>query len=153
MPNLRPKIFWNFFLYQNALDSEIFWGRGCVRTPTFFWSCHNWGQKIFRIFSFTKHSVLWIWVSKRHQLFFGHAKFDVNNFSEFFPLLSTLDWMSRYQLFFGHVKFEVKKFLEFLPLPNALDSEISWEGGSVWTPTCFGHAKFEVKKFSEFFPL
>ena len=31
--------------------------------------------------------------------------------------------------FFGHSKFEVKKFSEFFPLPSTLDSEYFGEGG------------------------
>ena len=49
-------------------------------------------------------------------------------FSEFFPLLSTLD--SEFvgegvqaPTFFGHSKFEVKYFLEVYHLQSALDSE------------------------------
>ena len=47
--------------------------------------------------------------------FFGHTKFEVKNFSEFFHLQSALDseflrrgiWAPN---FFGHAKFEVKNF-------------------------------------------
>ena len=49
---------------------------------------------------------------------FGHAKFEVKNFSEFFYLQSALDSElfrggDRAQIFFGNAAFEVKNFLEF----------------------------------------
>ena len=55
------------------------------------------------------------------QTFYGHAKLETKNFSEFFPLPTTLDseilgggiWAPT---IFGHAKFEVKKFSEFFPL-------------------------------------
>ena len=53
-----------------------------------------------------------------HQLFFGHPKFEVKKFSEFFHLHSSLDsefvkgevWSPT---FFGYIKFEVKIFKNF----------------------------------------
>ena len=55
MPNLTPKIFQNFFLYQALWTefSEGVWAK-------FFWSCQIWDQKIFGIFSFTEYCALWI---------------------------------------------------------------------------------------------
>ena len=50
-----------------------------------------------------------------HQPFFGHSKFEVKKFSEFFHLQSTLDSEFfrggvRAPTFLGHAKFEVKIF-------------------------------------------
>ena len=53
MPNLRSKIFWNFFLYQ-ALWTEF--SRGGV-WANFFWSHQIWGQKFFGFFFL--YWVLW----------------------------------------------------------------------------------------------
>ena len=61
-----------------------------------------------------------------HQLFSGHAKFEVKNFQSFFHLQIAVDsdFFARWvwaPTFFGHTNFEVKIFSEFFPLPSALD--------------------------------
>ena len=65
--------------------------------------------------------------------FFGHAKFEVKNFSELFHLQSTLDS----ELFRGGVGAKTflvtLTFLEFFHLQSTLDSEF-FRGG-VWVPT------------------
>ena len=93
----------------------------------------------------------------------GQAKFEVKNFSEFFPLSSTLDselflgegvqdqtFLGSYQRNFGHAK-------GIFPLLSALDSELFFLGGGwglwVWAQFFLGQAKFEVNFFLEFFPL
>ena len=71
----------------------------------------------------------------RDPTFFGHAKFEVKNFPEFFPLSSTLDselflgegvqdqtFLGSYQRNFGHAK-------GIFPLLSALDSELFFGGG------------------------
>ena len=67
--------------------------------------------------------------------FFGNAKFEVKNFSEFFHLLSAVEsefFPARVlaPTFFGHAKFEVKKFSEFFPLLSAVDPEFVSGGAS-----------------------
>ena len=60
--------------------------------------------------------------------FFGHTKFEVKNFLEFFNLQSDVDseflrlgvWVPT---FFGYTKFEVKNFSEFFNLQSVVDSE------------------------------
>ena len=84
-----------------------------------------------------------------HQLFFGHAKFEVKNFSKFFHLHHAGGVFS--PTFFVHAKFEVKKFSKFFCLHSALDSEF-FRGG-VWAPTFFGYTKFETKNFLDAFFL
>ena len=85
----------------------------------------------------------------RDLTFFGHAKFEVKNFSLYLALWTLFcRWGGRFRdtTFFGHAKFEVKNFF---PLFSALDSISA--GGEVGGPGpnfFFGHAKFEVKNFS-----
>ena len=88
--------------------------------------------------------------------FFGHTKFEVKNFSEFFHSQSTFDsefFASGHlgSYFLCHAKFEVKIFSESFPLLSAVDSKFL--KGCIWAPTFFGCAKFEVKNFLEFFHL
>ena len=59
MPNLQSKIFQKFFLYQ-VLWSLNFSSFGVCPGTNFVWSLQIWGQKFFRIFSFTWLSGLWI---------------------------------------------------------------------------------------------
>ena len=93
---------------------------GSVWVLTIFWSHQIWVLKVFRIFSFTKHSGLWSFQWE--------------------------DW-SGFHTFFGHTKFEVKNFSELFWLWSALDSEFV---SGVWVPTFFGHAKFDwTLNFSE----
>ena len=64
---------------------------------------------------------------------FGHTKFQVKNFLEFFNLQSAVDseffaggiWAPT---FFGHSKFEVTNFSEFFNLQSAVDSEFFTQG-------------------------
>ena len=61
----------------------------------------------------------------RAPIFFGHTKFKVKKFRNFFiyRVLWTLNFSERvsgHHLFFGHAKFEVKTFWEFFYLPNTL---------------------------------
>ena len=78
-------------------------------------------------------------------IFFGHAKFEVKNLSEFFNYraLWTLNFskeVSEHQLFLVTLN-----FLEFFHLQSTLDCEFFRRG--VWALTFFRHAKFEVKIF------
>ena len=137
-----------FFLVSTLV--WIFW-RGDPGT-NFSWSHQISGQKVFRIFSFTKHSGLWIFWRRglRHQLLLVMPNLEPKIFQNFFlyRALWILNWSRdgvQAPMFFGHAKFEVKKFENYFPLLSTL--------GVVWSPTFFGHPKFEVKKFSEFFPL
>ena len=89
----------------------------------------------------------------RAPTYFGHAKFKVKNFSEFFNLQSVvysefLQGASGHQFFLVTSKFEVKNFSEFFPLLSALDLIFHRE---VWAPTFFGYTKFQFKNFSNFF--
>ena len=165
-PNLRSNIFQNFFLYQ-VLWSLNLSGEG-VLAPTFLvtanvrsknyqnfflyralWTLNflvlpNLRSKIFQ--KYFLYQVLWTLNFLEGEvcapIFFGHSKFEVKNFSEFFPLLSSL--VSEFvrggvfmaPTFFGHTKCEVKKFSEFFPLRSALDYEF-FGGGS-------GHQLFWV---------
>ena len=80
---------------------------------------------------------------------YGHTKYEVQIFLEFFHLQSNLDfeffsgsvWA---RTFFGHAKFEVNNFLEFFCLQSTV---------GVFAPTFFGHAEFDFKNFWEFFHL
>ena len=112
--------------------------------------------------------------------FFGHAKFETKNFSEFFCLQSTVDycfWSCQIwgQIFFRNFSLTNSSGLWFfwggwgsrhqlfLVIPNLRSKSFQnfflycmlwtqfFRGGS--GPTFFGHTKFEVKKFSELFPL
>ena len=82
--------------------------------------------------------------------FFGHTKFEVTNFSEFFHLKRAVDSEffiggSGHQLFLVMLNLRPKKYSEFFHLQSALDSEF-FRGG-VCSSTFFDHAKFEVKNF------
>ena len=155
MLNLRLKIFWNFFVHRalwtlNFLQEES--------GNQLFLVTLNLRSKNLGIFSFIKHSGLWIFIAGGlwSPTFFGHAKFEVKYFLEFFNLQSATEsefftgciWAPT---FFGHAKYEIKYFLEYLHLQSALYSEFFRWG--VWAISFFGHAKFEVKNFSELFHL
>ena len=45
-------------------------------------------------------------------------------------------------IFFGHAKFEVKKFSEFFHLHSTVNCELNFLHGGVLAPTFFGHTKF-----------
>ena len=162
--NFRSKIFQNFFLYQVLWTLNFFVLEICLGT-NFFWTCQIWGQKVFRIFSFTKQSGLWIFWGgdwSRHQHFLVMLNLRSKNFQNFFiyRALRTLNFLEGgvwYQLFlerglvqaptfFGHAKLEVKNFLELFHSQCTLDSEFL--RGGVWAWTIFGHAKFETKNIS-----
>ena len=90
--------------------------------------------------------------------FFVHAKFEVKNFSEFFPLPSTLDSEffierrvgSGYQLFLVMSNLKPKIFWNFF-LYRVFWTEFFEDRG--FCTNIFGHCKFQVKNFLEFFPL
>ena len=74
----------------------------------------------------TLDPVLYCWKVVWAPTFFGHAKFEVKIFSEFFQLQSAVDAEfftggSGYQLFFVHIKFKVTNFSEFFQLQSAVD--------------------------------
>ena len=122
------------FLVTLNLRSQIFW--------IFF---------IFRALGTLNCSWRGFWA----QTFFGHAKFEVKNFSEIFHLQSALDseffrgdiWGPT---FFGHAKFEVKNLQQSFHLHSSQDSGLFRGGGSAHQ-LFFGHAKFEVNNLSQFF--
>ena len=127
-PNLRSKIFWNFFPLPSALDTE-FIGVGMSGHTKFevqiFWNFFSLPSTLDSEF------VRGVWAPT----FFGHTKFEVKNFRNF--LIYRALWILIFLQgglgtnFFGHAKFEVKKFSEFFPLTSTLDSEFiggSWSG-------------------------
>ena len=77
-----------FFPLPSTLHSEFIGGS----RHQLFLVTQIWGQKVFSIFSFTKCSGLWICqrVGVGAPTFFGHAKFELNKFWEFFHWQSTL---------------------------------------------------------------
>ena len=132
MPNVRSKIFWNFFIYTALWTLNFFIGRSGHQI---FLVTLNFRPKILQ--NFFLYQALWteFFRGRSGPTFFGDAKFDLKKFSEFYPLLSALDseffwgrgvWAST---IFGHAKFEVKIFSEFFILQNAMDSEF-FTGGS-----------------------
>ena len=92
-----------------------------------------------------------------HQLFLVTAKFEVKNFSEFFPLPSAV--VSQFSLAWGgsaHQLFLVTLNLRSKCFENFFLYYVLWTlnlSGDVQAPIFFGHAKFEVQIFSEFFLL
>ena len=93
-------------------------------------------------------------------IFVGHTKFEVKKFSEYFPLLSPLDWIFQRgglcSNFFGDTKFETKIFKEFFPLPSALDIELFTEcpgTNFLWSYQIWGQTFFYLQSAldSEFF--
>ena len=108
------KKFSEFFPLLSTLDrifQRVVW-------VYFFWWWQIWNQKIFRIFSFTECSGLWIFCrGVRAPTFFGHPKFEVNKFLEFFPLLRALHWIFHRgvwnQLFLVIINLRPKNFQNF----------------------------------------
>ena len=156
-PNLRSKCFQNFFLYRATLDSEfvlVLGEEGSVHQ--LFWSCQIWGQKFFRIFSFTERSQLNFSEGGSDTNFFWLCQIlEQKIFGIFFlyQLLWSLKFWgggSGHQLFLVMPNLKSKKFQNFF-LYWVLLTEFF--GGVVQTQTFYGHAKFETKNFSEFFPL
>ena len=92
-----------------------------------FWSCKIWGQKFFRIFSFTERSQLNCSEGGSDTNFFWLCHILEQKFFGIFflyQLLWTLKFWGRgiwAPTIFGHAKFEVKKISEFFPLLSALD--------------------------------
>ena len=88
----------------------------------------NLRLKNLGILSFTEHLGLWIFNAGGlwSPIFFGHVKFEVKNFLEFFNLQSATEseffagciWAPT---FFGHAKYEIKNFLEYFHLQSALN--------------------------------
>ena len=86
--------------------------------------------------------------------FFGHAKFEVKSFHNFFlyHVIWTLNFLgrrgSRHQLFLVTLNFRSKSFrsFSFIECSGLWICQLSGQ-------QFFGHAKLEDKKFSEFFPL
>ena len=159
MPNLQSKIFQKFFLYQ-VCWSLNFSSFGVCPGTNFVWLLQIWGQKFFRIFSFTECSKIWYFFGNRwsrHQLFLVTPNLRSKIFQNFFLYLALwfLNFISFREglvsalAFFGHSKFYVKNFSEFFPLPNTLDSEFFGEGGP--NTNFFGHVKFENTMFQNFF--
>ena len=81
---VEVKTFLDICLFTECSGVWIFWTGGALG-PT-FWSYQIWSQKIFRIFLFTKHSLLlishWGWGSK-HQLFWSHQIWGQKDFKVF----------------------------------------------------------------------
>ena len=155
MLNFRSKVFRNFFVYRLLLTLNFLLGSELSGHQLYLVTL-NLMSKIFWNFLLTEGSALWIFQSGCLATnFFGHTKFEVKIFLEFFSLQSTLDsefFRGGFQVptFSGHTKFEVKNFFGiFFYLQSAVDSEFF--AGGFWAPTSFGHPKFEVKNFLEFF--
>ena len=125
VPILRSKNFQNFFLYQARYTLNFLQGG----PGTNFFLLHQiWGQKVFRIFSFTEHSGLWIYWGVPGTNFFLSCQSWCQKFFRIFSFIEC-SWLYfpkgvQTPTFFSHAKFETKNFLEFFPLLSAHDSEI-----------------------------
>ena len=116
-----------------------------------FWVMPNLRPK--NVQNFFIYRALWTLNVHRGSLgtnFFGHAKIEVKNFSEFFHLQSAVDAEfftggGQAPTFLGHAKFEVKKLSEFFNLQSTLNAEFFRESSR--HQHFFGHSKFEVKSF------
>ena len=153
--NLRLKIFQNFFLYWALWSLNFFWVGLCL-IINIFWSCQIWGQKFFRIFSLTEHSVLNIWDDRSgHQIFLVALNLRSNIIWNFFVyrVLWTL-YLSQVQspTFLVTLNLRSKSFQNIFLYQAVWTLNFSGRVG-VWAPTVFCHTKFEVKTFSEFFHL
>ena len=169
MPNLRSKIFQNFFVYRvwssaflvmPNLRSE-FVGEGFGPCTNFLWSYQIWHQTFFCLQS-TLDSEFFLEAGVPSTNFFGSSQI-WNQILEFFCLQSALssefsgmvwNWVWLWTLnFFGKVSVRAptffwscqiwgqKFFLEFFRLQKSLDSEVF---GGGFEETFFGHAKYEV---------
>ena len=112
------KIFWIFFVYRAFWTLKFLQG-GVGSEHQLFLVMLNLRSKFILEFFHLQSALdseffrecLWA------PTFFGHAKFEVKNFSEFFHLQSGLD--SEFfrggsgPTFFGHTKFDTKKFFGF----------------------------------------
>ena len=155
MPNLRSKIFWNFFLCRT------FWTLNFLEVSSrhqLLLVTPNLRSKFFQnFFPYRALSTLnFLEGQSRHQHFLVMPNYTSKNFQNFF--LYWVLWTEFFGKrgtgtnFFGHSKFQVKNFSEFFPLLRALWLFIFYgERGYVWIPTFFGHFKFEVKNFHNFF--
>ena len=120
---------------MSNLRSKSFWNFFLYRA---LWTLNSWERGLFTNF-------------------FGHAKFEVKNFSEFFPLPSAV--VSQFSLAWGgsaHQLFLVTLNLRSKCFENFFLYYVLWTlnlSGDVQAPIFFGHAKFEVQIFSEFFLL
>ena len=127
--------FQNFFIY-NAPWTLNFSEEGL--DTNFFWSCLIWSQKIFRIFSFTKCSGLWIFWRELQEptLFWSHQIWDQKFFRIFsFTISSGLwifwrGWGSRHQLFLVMLNLRSNIFRNFF-IYRVLWTLNFWEGGLV----------------------
>ena len=142
MPNLRPKIFWNFFLYQALMTLKFYGG---IWTPTFF------GNPKFDVKNFFLYRVLctlnfWVISNMRSKIL-----------TELFPLLNTQDFEFFREgeglgtNFSWSCQIWGKKFFRIFSLTKRSGLWIYWR--VVQAPTFFSHSKFEVKHFWEFFPF
>ena len=146
MPNLRSKIFPNFFLYRE-LWTEFF--RAGSRL-TFFGHAKFETKRFFR--SFSIYRALWtlnFWDRvSRHQLFLVILNLRSKFFWNFliYRALWTLNFFiggSGHQNFSGHTKFEVKNVSDFFHLQSTVDTEFFCR--QIWTPNFLVTLNFRLK--------
>ena len=166
------KNFLEFFCLQSTLDSEFFRGMGL--STNLFWSCQIWGQIFFTIFSFTKHSGLWICgggVWSQHQLFvvIPNLTWNFLLFTECSGLWIFLGgWGLKHQLFWVIPNLKPNIFWNFFVYRVLCPLNFSgmvWNWVWLWTlnffrtvsvqaPTFFGSCQIWGQKFFlEFFRL
>ena len=126
-------VLWTLFLQVGG------WGGGVggVLGLNFFGSCQIWGQKKFPLFSALDSISAGVCVGRgvRDPTSFGHAKFEVKNFSLYLVLWTLfLQWGGGIQdpTFFGHAKFGVKKFFR-------------GRGGFLHTHSAYIHTQYRLE--------
>ena len=145
--------FFGIFSFTNS-GLWIFRGRG-VQAITFFFlpylrSINSQNFFLYQAFFLNLRAV-----SKRHQLFFGHAKFDVNNFSEFFPFehsrlnvqIPTFFWSCQIwdQKFFG-----IFSFTKCSWLWNFLGRGVCLGTNFFWSCQIWSQKNFRIFSFIEY---
>ena len=148
---LEVKHFSEFFHLLSTINSEFFRGGLGIN---YFLSCQIWGQKIFRIYSFTECSGLNLSEGCLGQLFLVMPKLRPKNFS--FTEHSGLWIFQRTglgQLFFITPNLRSKTFSEFFHLHSTLDSEFFREGslGTKFFESCqiWGEKFFGISSFNK----
>ena len=122
------KIFLKFFLFQSTLDYDFLVGA----PAKLFLATPNLRSKSFRIFSFTEHSGLNFSEGGREPTVFGQTKFEIKKISEFFFLLSALDWIFHRRVwanFWSHQIWDQKFFRIFFIYRLFWTLNFSGEGG------------------------
>ena len=142
LPNFRLNNFSEFFHLPSTLDSEFL--SGMLVGTNFFGSCQIWGQKIFRIFSFTECSGMNLSEGGLGQLFLAMPNLRPKMFQ-----ISSFTHCSGLWIFFGYAKLEVKNFFKLFHFPSTLDCEFFIGGlGTNFSWSC---QIWDQKFFSQFF--